>query len=51
MKYKTLAWNICDCGVFGSIVELLIRVWMMVVAKGIGSCGLFMGVNGFGVWF
>lgn len=54
MKYKTLAWKICDCVVFGSVVELLLRV--MVVVKGIGSRGLlevvaqqvFLNYGGFG---
>lgn len=40
MKYETLAWKICDFGLFDSIVELILKVWMMVLVKSIGSCGL-----------
>ena len=43
MKYETLAWKICDFGLFGSIVELILKVWMMVLVKSIGSCGLLWG--------
>ena len=51
MKYETLAWKISEFGLFGSTVELILRVWMMVVVKKYWKLWFIMGANGFGVWF